>query len=145
MRKQRALRARLLLATAAILIPVSANAQRREMRRLVPTTLVIGKPATAPDPRDPHAIWLGVGPDTYGFQLRDAYTDVADGDVAWSGIWQTARPFRPNFHVIGPHADAIAKIKTGETVIIRGMYSAQNRTLEVTGIAPNDASTPARY
>lgn len=118
------------------LLASSAQAQRRMMRRIVPTTLVLEKLRADPERFDPGVIWLGVYSVTYGFLLRDAYTDLSEGDSEWSELWQLAKPFRPNFHVLGQQMEKIAQIKPGEIVTLKGMYAPGNRTFEITEMMP---------
>ena len=104
--------------------------------RLIPTTLVIERPATIADRLDPHIIWLGVSDVTYGFYLHDAFTDAMGADSVWSTVWQWARQFRPNFQVEGPNMGKLAGIKPGEVVTVRGMCFPATRTFEITEISP---------
>ena len=117
-------------------IAARADAQLRPMMIPLTTTMVISKPAPGQIYGDKQVVTMGVSGKTYKFVLNDAYVDDPTGKVHWPDIWQLVRQYRPNFNVTGVGEDTFENIKPGQTLTVRGMFSANNQTLEVMGTEP---------
>jgi hypothetical protein len=118
-----------------IALPCVARAQSAPVFPL-PTTLVIERPASEDGYNHKPTIEIGVKDQSYKFILHDAYVDDPTGKFFWDNIRRSIQNFRPNFLAQGTDADAFTKIKPGETVTVKGMYSASTRTFEVTDVTP---------
>ncbi len=79
---------------------------------------------------------MGVSGKTYKFVLNDAYVDDPTGKVHWPDIWQLVRQYNPNFNVTGLEEELFQNMQPGQTLTVRGMFSANNQTLEVVGTEP---------
>ena len=108
----------------------------RPMMIPLTTTLVISKPAPGQIYGGKQTVTMGVGGKTYKFVLNDAYVDDPTGIVHWPDIWELVRQYQPNFNVTGVGEDTFAKMQPGQTVTVRGMFSANNQTLEVMSAEP---------
>ena len=97
------------------------------------TTMVITKPAPGEIFGTKQVVTMGVSGKTYKFLLNDAYVDDPRGVIHWPDIWELVRQFKPNFNVTGMGEDTFAKMKPGETLTVRGMFSPNNQTYEVMG------------
>lgn len=96
------------------------------------TTIIVTKPAPGQVYGDKQPITFGVGDKQYKFVLKDAYVDSRK--YHWPDIWEYVRVYKPNLVVQGGNADQIAKIEPGQTVTIRGMFAAMDRTFEVMSV-----------
>lgn len=120
-----------LITLAALLSAAAARAQMRPMGIPLTTTMVISKPAPDQLYGNKQIVTFGIDQAEYKYVLEDAYVDDASGRVRWPDIWQQVRIYRPNFVVQGPNAQAIASLKPGDMVTIKGMYAPMDRTFEV--------------
>jgi hypothetical protein len=124
----------------------SANAQLHPMMIPLTTTVVITKPAPDQIYGNKQTVTMGVGGKTYKFVLDDAYVDDPRGIVHWPDIWELVRQYRPNFNVTGMGEDTFAKMRPGETLTVRGMFSPNNQTYEVMGTeAGGGAFAPGQH
>jgi hypothetical protein len=127
-------------------IAAPANAQMRPMMIPLTTTLVITKPAPGTIFGNKQVVTMGVNGKTYKFVLNDAYVDDPRGKIHWPDIWQLVRQYKPNFNVTGIGEDTFAKMKPGDTLTVRGMFSGNNQTYEVMGTEPGGgAFAPAQH
>ena len=118
-----------LLVTAFAICRTATPAQTFQIRQPVNTTLVISRPAPDEIFGEGHFVTLSVGTRVYKFLLNDAYVDSTR--VRWPDIWEQVRIHRPNFIVMGPHADEIEHIRPGEMKTLKGMFAPLDRTYEV--------------
>jgi hypothetical protein len=125
--------------SALVLIAARADAQMRPMMIPVTTTMVIAKPEPEQIFGNKQVVTMGVGGKIYTFLLKDAYVDDPRNIVRWPDVWQLVRQYRPNFNVTGLGEDTFAKMKPGETVTVRGMFSGDNQTFEVIRAVPGEA------
>lgn len=132
--------------SAAIALANSANAQMRAMGLPIPTTLVVTKPAPGQIFGDRQVVTMGVEGKTYKLLLRDAYVDDPTGRVHWPDIWQQVIQYKPNFNVVGLGQDTFEKMEPGQTLTVRGMYTALNQNFEVVGTdLGGPAAAPHHY
>ena len=117
-----------------MLMAVPALAQFKGPVLPISTTLVLQKPAPNQTFDDRQAIEIGFKRRTYRFIVRDAYVD--DPKWVWSDIWQSVRQSRPNFQILDSGGDALLKIKPGEIVTVKGMYSMRTRVFMVSQVQP---------
>lgn len=96
------------------------------------TTIIVTKPAPGQVYGDKQPITFGVGDKQYKFVLNDAYVDSRK--YHWPDIWEYVSQFRPNLVVQGGNGDQIVKIEPGQTVTIKGMFAAMDRTFEVMSV-----------
>jgi hypothetical protein len=125
--------------SALVLIAAPADAQMRPMMIPLTTTMVIAKPDPGEIFGSKQVVTMGVGGKTYTFLLKDAYVDDPSNKVRWPDVWQLVRQYKPNFNVAGMGADAFEKMKPGETMTVRGMFSGDNQTFEVMGTTPGES------
>ena len=123
---------------ALVSIAAGAGAQMRPMMIPVSTTLVITKPEPGQTFGSRQVVTMGVGGKLYKFVLNDAYVDDPRGKIRWPDIWQLVRQYRPNFNVTGLGEDTFAKMEPGETLTVRGMFSANNQTFQVMRAVPGE-------
>ena len=135
------------IALAAIVsIAGRADAQLRGMMVPLPTTMVGTKPAPGEIYGNKQVVTMGVGANTYKFVLNDAYVDDPRGIIHWPDVWQLVKQYKPNFNVAGLGEDTFAKMKPGETLTVRGMFSPNNQTFEVMGTQPGAGTfAPAQH
>jgi len=122
--------------SALVSIGARADAQMRPMMIPLPTTMVISKPPPGEIYGDKQVVTMGVSGKTYKFVLNDAYVDDPMGKVHWPDIWQLVRQYNPNFNVTGLEEELFQNMQPGQTLTVRGMFSANNQTLEVVGTEP---------
>jgi hypothetical protein len=122
------------IVAAAIVIAVPALAQFGGPVLPLSTTLVLQKPAPDQSVGDRQAIEIGFKKQTYRFILRDAYVDSPKW--VWSDIWQSIRQFRPNLQILDNAGDELVRLKPGEIVTVKGMYSTRTRVFMVSQIEP---------
>jgi hypothetical protein len=121
---------------AIVVVAARADAQMRPMMIPLTTTMVITKPAPGEIYGNKQVVTMGVSGKTYKFLLNDAYVDDPRGIIHWPDIWELVRQYKPNFNVTGMGEDTFAKMKPGETLTVRGMFSGNNQTYEVMGTEP---------
>jgi hypothetical protein len=121
---------------AIVVVAARTDAQMRPMMIPLTTTMVITKPAPGEIYGNKQVVTMGVGAKTYKFLLNDAYVDDPRGIIHWPDIWELVRQYKPNFNVTGMGEDTFAKMKPGETLTVRGMFSGNNQTYEVMGTEP---------
>jgi hypothetical protein len=123
-----------------------ADAQLRGMMIPLATTMVLTKPAPGEIYGNKQVVTMGVGTNTYKFVLNDAFVDDPRGVIQWPDVWQLVRQYKPNFNVAGLGEDTFAKMKPGETLTVRGMFSPNNQTFEVMGTQPGAGTfAPAQH
>jgi len=122
--------------SALVFIAAGADAQMRPMMIPLATTMVITKPAPGEIYGGKQTVTMGVGGKTYRFLLNDAYVEDPRQIVHWIDVWQTVRQYNPNFNVTGLGEDTFEKMQPGQTLTVRGMFSPNNQTLEVTSAEP---------
>ncbi len=132
--------------SAIVCIATRAHAQLRPMMIPLTTTLVITKPAPGEIYGNKQVVTMGVAGKTYKFVLNDAYVDDPRGVIHWPDVWELVRQYKPNFNVTGLGEDTFAKMKPGETLTVRGMFSGNNQTYEVMGTEPGGGPfAPAQH
>jgi len=122
--------------SALVLVGGQAGAQMRPMMIPLATTLVITKPAPGQIYGGRQVVTMGVGGKTYKFLLNDAFVDDPRQILHWIDVWNTVRQYNPNFNVTGWGQDTFEKIQPGQTMTVRGLFSPNNQTLEVTSAEP---------
>jgi len=132
--------------SALVFVAAAADAQMRPMMIPLPTTLVLTKPAPGEIYGGKQTVTMGVGGKTYKFVLNDAYVDDPRGIIHWPDVWQLVHQYDPNFNVTGLGEDTFGKMQPGQTVTVRGMFSGNNQTLEVTSAEPGGGPfAPAQH
>jgi hypothetical protein len=123
-----------------------ADAQLRGMMIPLATTMVVTKPAPGEIYGNKQVVTMGVGANTYKFVLNDAFVDDPRGVIQWPDVWQLVKQYKPNFNVAGLGEDTFAKMKPGDTLTVRGMFSPNNQTFEVMGTQPGAGTfAPAQH
>jgi len=134
------------IALSIVSIAGRADAQLRGMMIPLATTMVVTKPAPGEIYGNKQVVTMGVGTNTYKFVLNDAFVDDPRGIIHWPDVWQLVKQYKPNFNVSGLGEDTFAKMKPGETLTVRGMFSPNNQTFEVMGTQPGAGTfAPAQH
>lgn len=129
-----------------VCVATRADAQLRGMMVPLTTTVVITKPPPGEIYGNKQVVTMGVGAKTYKFVLNDAYVDDPRGVIHWPDVWQLVSQYRPNFNVTGVGEDTFEKMKPGDTMTVRGMFSPNNQTFEVMSAEPGGGPfAPAQH
>ena len=132
--------------SAVVCIASRGYAQMRPMMIPVTTTMVITKPAPGQIFGNQQVVTMGVNGKTYKFVLSDAYVDDPQQRIHWPDVWELVRQYKPNFNVTGIDEDTFAKMRPGQTLTVRGMFSGNNQTYEVMGTEPGGGTfAPAQH
>jgi len=129
------------IAAIAMLLACIAGVARAQMPSdsmglPIPTTIVLSKPAPGETYEGRLLITVGVGPGVYKFILKDGYTNHIY--VKWASIWEQVRQSSPNLIAEGPDSEKFSQIEPGATVTVSGMYTPEQRCIEVLSVEAGD-------
>jgi hypothetical protein len=103
----------------------------------IPTTIVLSKPASGERYQGRLLITVGTGTAIYKFILKDGYTNHMY--VRWPSIWEQVRQSSPNLVAEGLDSEKLSQVEPGATVTVSGMYTPEQRCIEVLSVELGDS------